>query len=101
MIIAGFAISYSTRQTQWFEDTFFIPEILQQIVLSMPFLKLGNRNVSWTVRTMHLRQWEAEIVVMTTNRVDLIEPEDFIQQMVEEFTPTYVCHVIMIQSFSF
>ncbi len=46
---------------------------------------------------MQLRQWDAEIALMTTNRVDLIEPEDFIQQMLEKSTPAYVCHVIMIE----
>ena len=46
---------------------------------------------------MHWRQWDAEIALMTTNWVDLMESEDFIKQMLEESTPAYVCHVIMIK----
>ncbi len=36
---------------------------------------------------------------MTTNRVDLIEMEDSIQQILEESTPAYVCHVILKEGF--
>ena len=36
---------------------------------------------------------------MTTNRLDLIEPEDFIQQILEKSAPTYVYHVIMIEGY--
>ena len=35
---------------------------------------------------------------MTTNWVDLIEPEDFIQQVLEESVQANVSHVIMIES---
>lgn len=34
---------------------------------------------------------------MTTNYVDFIEPEKFIQQVLEESAQTYICHVIMIE----
>ena len=47
---------------------------------------------------MHWRSWNVEIALMTTNRVDLIEPEDFINQVLEESVPAYVCHVTMIES---
>ncbi len=56
MVIAGLEINDSTGQTRWFEKTFLIEDILQPIVLGMPFLKLGNPDVSWTTRTIHLRQ---------------------------------------------
>ncbi len=35
---------------------------------------------------------------MTSNRVDLIEPENFIQQVLEESVSAYVFHIIMIES---
>ena len=63
----------------------------------MPFLKLGNPDVSWTARIMHWKQWDAEIALITTNRVELIEPEDVIQQVLEESAQAYLCHVIMIE----
>ena len=36
---------------------------------------------------------------MTTNRVELIEPEDVIQQVLEQSAQAYFCHVIMIESY--
>ncbi len=36
---------------------------------------------------------------MTTNQVDLIEPANFIQQLLEESTPAYIWHVIMIKDY--
>ena len=33
---------------------------------------------------------------MTTNRVDIINPEDFIQLALEESIPAFICHVIMV-----
>ena len=96
MVIAGFEITDSRDRTRWFEETFLIADIPQPVVLGMPFLKLGNPDVSWTARTLHWRQWDAETALMTTNRVDIIDPEDFIQQVLEESIPAFICHVIMV-----
>lgn len=95
MVIMGFGISDSTDRTRWFEEI-SIADIPQPVVLGIPFLKLGNPDFRWTKRTMHWRQWDAETALMTTNRVDLIDHEDFIQQVLEESTPAFICHVILI-----
>lgn len=78
MVIAGFEITDSADHTRWFEETFLIADISQQVVLGTPFLKLGDPNMSWSVRTFHLRQWDLETALVTTNRVDIINPKDFI-----------------------
>ncbi len=78
MVIAGFEIINSADRTRWFEETFLIADIPQLVVLDMPFLKLGNPDVNWTARTMHWRQWDMETALMTTNRVNIIDLEDFI-----------------------
>lgn len=46
MIIAGFEITDSRDCTRWFEETFLITDMPQFVVLGMPFLKLGNPDVS-------------------------------------------------------
>ena len=97
MVIAGFEISDSADRTRWFEETILIADIPQPVVLGMPFLKLGNPDFGWTERTMHWRQWDAKTALMTTNRVDLIDPEDFMQQVSQESTPAFNCHVLLIE----
>lgn len=97
MVIAGFEVTDSLDHTRYFEETFLIADIPQPVVLGMPFLKLGNPDVSWTARTMQWRQWDIETALMTTNRVDFIEPEEFIQQVIEDSAQAYICHVIMIE----
>lgn len=52
MVIAGFEITDSADRTRYFEETFLIADIPQPVVLGMPFLKLGNPDISWTARTM-------------------------------------------------
>lgn len=37
---------------------------------------------------------------MTTNQVDIINPEDFIQQVLEKSIPVFICHVIMVDGAS-
>ena len=46
---------------------------------------------------MQWRQWDTETAFMTTNRVDFIEPEEFIQQVLEDSAQAYICHVIMVE----
>ena len=46
MVIAGFEISDCTSRTRLFEKTFLIADIPQPVVLGMPFLKLGDPDVS-------------------------------------------------------
>ena len=46
MVIVCFKITNSVDYTQWFEKTFLIADILQPVVLSMPFLKLRNSDFS-------------------------------------------------------
>lgn len=94
-----FEISDSTDHTRCFEETFLVADIPQPVVLGMPFLKLGNPDIGWRERIMHWKKWDAEIALMTTNRVDLIDPEDFIEQVLEESTPVFICHVIMIEGY--
>ena len=76
--IAGFEITDSRDHTCWFKETFFIADIPQLVVLGIPFVKLGNRDISWTARTLYWRQWDAETTFMITNQVDIINLEDFI-----------------------
>ncbi len=46
IVIAGFKIFDSTSRTRWLEETFLIPEIPQQVVLCIFFLKLENLDIS-------------------------------------------------------
>ena len=39
-----------------------------------------------------------ETALATTNRVEIINPEDFIQQVLHESAPAFICHVVMIES---
>ena len=97
MVIAGFEITDSLNHTRYFEETFLIADIPQPVILGMPFLKLGDSDVSWMERTMQWRQWNAETALMTTNRVDFIGPQEFIEQVLEESAQAYICHVIMVE----
>lgn len=90
-------ITDSLNHTRYFEETFLIADRPQPVVLGMPFLKRGNPDINWTARTMQWRQWDAETALMTTSRVNIIEPEDFIQQVLEKSAQTYICHVIMVE----
>ena len=53
MVIAGFQISNSVGCTHWFEETFFIIDILQPLGLGMSFLQLGNLDTNWKDRTLY------------------------------------------------
>ena len=63
----------------------------------MPFLKLRDPDVSWIERTIQWRQWNTETALMTTNCVDFIEPQEFVQQVLEESAETYICYFIMVE----
>ncbi len=45
------------------------------------------------------KHWKTKIALTITNQVDLIKPEDLIQQLSEKSVPIFVFHVIMIKSY--
>lgn len=52
MFFVKFEIMDSLNHTQYFEKIFFIANISQPVILGIPFLKLGNPDVSRKARTI-------------------------------------------------
>ena len=49
--------------------------------------------------TMQWRQLNTETSLITVKKMDFIEQEDFIQQMLEKSILAYVCYLITIESY--
>lgn len=100
MVITSFEIIDNRTDIRYFKKTFFIANIPQHVVLGMHFLKLRDLNVSCTVYTLRWGQWYVETALMTTNLVIIINPEDFIHQVLEKSSLVFIYHVITWKDFS-
>lgn len=63
----------------------------------MFFLKQGNQHIRQMTYTLYWRQWDMEMALMTIYQVDIIVPEDFIQQLLEESIPVFIYHIIIVE----
>ena len=87
-----FGVTDQLGQQRFFEETFLIADIPHNIVLGMPFLQLANPDIDWSARTLNWRELSVQSALMTTHRIEIIEPEVFIEEALSEDTPTYVVH---------
>ena len=85
-----FGVTDQLGQQRFFEETFLIADIPHNIVLGMPFLQLANPDIDWSARTLNWRELSVQSALMTTHRIEIIEPEVFIEEALSEDTPTYV-----------
>lgn len=64
----------------------------------MPFLKLGNPDIDWTVRIIQWRQWDLETALTTINQVEIINSKNFIQQVVHKLVLAFIYYIVIIEN---
>lgn len=92
MGLVQFSVTDQVGQQRFFEETFLIADVPNAMVLGMPFLKLANPSIDWLAGTLDWREFNVQTAMMTTQRVELIEPETSIEEALQQNTQAYVVH---------
>ena len=93
MVLVTFSVEDKHGRTCWFEETFLIADVIHDVVLGMPFLKLADPNIRFAKGTLSWRSYTAETALPTEQRLELVNPKTFAQDALDEKASCFVVHV--------
>ena len=96
MVLAKFSVDDKLERTRWFEETFLIANVSHDVVLGMPFLKLGNPDVHFAEGSLTWRDYSVSTSLPTERRIELVEPETFAEDARDDKSACFVVQVAAI-----
>ena len=88
-----FSVNDKHGHTRWFEETFLIADINQDIVLGMPFLTLANPDIHFAEGSLLWRDYSVQTAFPTERRIELVEPEIFADEALNVNAMCFVVYV--------
>ncbi len=85
-------------RVRYFQDTFLAADIDTRMILGMPWLTMANPNIDWVKRSFQWRTYTAAVALMTTCRVNIIEPEDFAELAINKDADCFAIHASQVVS---
>ena len=96
MVLAKLSLDDKLERTRWFEETFLIANVSHDVVLGMPFLKLGNPDVHFAEGSLTWRDYSVSTSLPTERRIELVEPETFAEDARDDKSACFVVQVAAI-----
>ena len=93
MVIADFQVENKGDRPKFFQETLLVADTKVEVVLGMPFLKLSNANVSFGEETLTWKSYTTNKALPTTERVQLVDPKEFVIAALDADSETFVVHV--------
>ena len=93
MVIADFQVEDKGNRPRFFQKTFLVANTLFEVVLGMPFLKISNANVAFGEGTLTWKSYTTNKALPTTERVQLVDPKEFVIAALDADSETFVVHV--------
>ena len=93
MVIADFQVEDKGGRPRFFQETFLVADTKFEVILGMPFLKLSNANVSFDEKTLMWKFYITSEALLTTERVRLVDPKEFVIAALDADSKTFVVHV--------
>ena len=93
IVIADFQIEDKGGRSRFFQETFLVADIKFEMILEMPFLKLSNADISFGKRTLTWKSYITNETLLTTKRVQLVNPKKIFIAALDANSETFVMHV--------
>ena len=93
MVIADFQVEDKASRPRFFQETFLVADTKFEVILGMPFLKISNADVSFGEGTLTWRTYTTNEALPTTERVQIVDPKEFVIAALDVDSETFVLHV--------
>ena len=78
---------------RFFQETFLVADTKFEVVLRMPFLKISNADIAFSKEMLMWKSYTTNKALPTTERVQLIDPKEFVIAALDVDSETFVVHV--------
>ena len=93
MVIADFQVEDKSGRPRFFQEIFLVADTKFEVVLGMPFLKISNADVAFGEGTLTWKSYTTNKALPTTERVQLVDPKEFVIAALDADSETFVVHV--------
>ena len=93
MVIADFQVENKGGRPRFFQETFLVADTKFEVILEIPFLKINNANVEFGKETLTWKSYTTNKVLPTTERIQLVDPKEFVIVALDTGSETFVVHV--------
>ena len=93
MVIADFQVEDKNDRSRFFQETFLVANTKFEVILGIPFLKLSNADMSFGERTLTWKFYITNKALPTTERVQLVDPKEFVIAALDADSETFVMHM--------
>ena len=78
---------------RFFQEIFLVADTKFEVVLGMSFLKISKANVAFGEETLTWKSYTTNKALSTTERVQLVNPKEFVIAALDVDSETFVVHV--------
>ena len=78
---------------RFFQKTFLVADTKFEVILEMPFLKISNADVLFGEGILTWRTYTTNEALPTTERVQIVDPKEFVIAALDVDSETFVVHV--------
>ena len=93
IVIADFQVEDKVDRPRFFQETFLMADTKFEMILKMPFLKISNTNVAFGEGTLTLKSYTTYKALPNTERVQLVDPKEFVIAALDAGSETFVMHM--------
>ena len=93
MVIADFQMEDKSGRPRFFQETFLVANTKFKMILRMPFLKISNADITFGEGTLTWKLYTTNEALPTTERVQLVNPKEFVIAALDADRETFVVHV--------
>ena len=93
MVIADFQVEDKASRPRFFQETFLVADTKFEVILGMLFLKISNADVLFGEETLTWRIYTTNEALPTTERVQIVDPKEFVIAALDVDSETFVLHV--------
>ena len=93
MVIVDFQVENKASRPRFFQETFLVADTKFEVILGMLFLKISNADVLFDEETLTCRTYTTNEALPTTERVQIINPKEFIIVVLDVNSEMFVVYV--------
>ena len=97
MVIADFQVEDKGSRPRFFQETFLVADTKFEVVLGMPFLKISNADIAFGERPLMWKSYTTKEALLTTERVQLVDPKEFVIAALDADSKTFIVHVAILE----
>ena len=96
IVMPSFQIIDTLFMAQFFQETFLLANTSMKMVLRMFFFTLNNTNIQFTEKKLTWRLYTIKKVLLTSQRIKLIDKKKFAKAVLDENVKAFVVYVALL-----